>query len=92
MVKGGLNVQHSSVTNLTTWFSCTSNICMQLLNLSIIIFIDFWSHCESAVFGPTERTTAQYLHNDSAHFNQEGNRQYYNRVRGAVIAAANKLK
>ena len=44
------------------------------------------------MFGPTELTTAQYLHNDGAHFNQEGNRPYYNSVRGAVIAAANKLK
>ncbi|KAI0238401.1 hypothetical protein LSAT2_010904 [Lamellibrachia satsuma] len=33
----------------------------------------------------------KYLLKDGVHFNQEGNRKYYNSVRASVIAAANKL-
>ena len=47
--------------------------------------IDFWSHC--GVWSGWQ----QYLLKDGVHFNQEGNRKYYNSVRGAVIAVANKL-
>ena len=46
--------------------------------------IDFWGHRGVWADWP------KYLV-DGVHFTQEGNRKYYNSVRGAVIAAANKL-
>ena len=46
--------------------------------------VSFW--CHRGVWSDW----ASYL-GDGVHFNQEGNRKYYNSVRGAIIAAANVL-